>query len=182
MSDQLEAQVLATSATRRVLVTSWEDIKTAAISDEVYTELLTALHLDDDTWPENLAEYKRYRKEMSTVDGVVLYKGRVVVPLLLRPQTLQALHSTHQGETGMILRTHEAVWWPNITSDIAETRARCSTCVRNAPTQLPLPPVHPPLPQYPFQMLSSDYFNYEGHNYLVVVDRYSSWTLIKKCK
>ena len=34
-SDKLEAQILATSATRRVLVTSWNDVRTAAIFDPV---------------------------------------------------------------------------------------------------------------------------------------------------
>ena len=169
-SDQLEALVLATSATRRSLVVSWDDLKTAAISDEPYSEPLHALHSNTETWTESIAEYKKYRQDVTTVDGVILYKGRVVVPKVLRPQALQALHLTHQGETGMTLCTQEAIWWPNITSDITDTRARCGTCNRNAPTQLRLPPVHPPLPKYPFQMISSDYFHYEGHNYLLFVD------------
>ena len=181
-SDQLEAQVLATSATRSLLVISWEDVKTAAILDEPYADLLNALHSDTEIWNDSLAEYKKYKKDMTKVDGVVLYKGRVVVTQVLCPQTLQALLLAHQGETGMVLRTHEAVWWPNITSDITETRARCSTCHKNAPTQLPIPPVHPSLPQYPFQMISSVYFYYEGQNYLLFVDRYSNWPVIKKCK
>ena len=82
----------------------------------------------------------------------------------------------------MKLRTSESMWWPGITSEIESTRAQCITCRRNAPTQLPLPPVPPPVPHYPFQLISSDYFNYEGHNYLVVIDRYSNWPLIRLCK
>ena len=119
---------------------------------------------------------------MTSVDGVVLYKGRVVVPKVLRQQALHLLHLAHQGETGMCLRSHEAMWWPNITSDISQIRAKCETCTKNAPTQLPLPPVHPPLPKYPFEMISSDYFNYNSHNYLLLVDRYSNWPAIRKCK
>ena len=48
---------------------------------------------------------------MSQVDGVVLYKGRVVVPVALRRQVLDALHRAHQGVTGMNLRAQDSVWW-----------------------------------------------------------------------
>lgn len=63
----------------------------------------------DQDWPETLQEYKRFRNKFLTVDGVVLYKGRVVIPEILRQQSLQALHQAHQGESSMILRTHEAM-------------------------------------------------------------------------
>ena len=181
-SDQLEAQVLATSATRRHLVTSWDTVRTAGISDPKYSQLLNVIQSDSTTWPEELSDYKRFRTDLTTVDGVALFRGRVVIPEVLRDQTLQALHLAHQGESGMHLRMQESNWWPNITRDIATTRATCSTCHKNAPTQLPLPPVQPQVPQYPFQLICSDYFHFEGHNYLVIVDRYSNWPVLKKCK
>ena len=40
----------------------------------------------------------------------------------------------------------------------------------------------PPTPQYPFQLIVSDYFYYTGHTYLLVVDRYSNWPVLRKCK
>ena len=178
----LEAQVLATSASGRFTLTSWESVKTAAISDPEYASLLHNVQNHDEEWPEEIKDYKRHKQDLSTIDGVVTYKGRVVIPRALRHQTLQSLHQAHQGESSMNLRTQEAVWWPNITSDISTTRAKCLECHKNAPTQLPLPPVQPPSPQFPFQMISSDYFFSDGHNYLVVVDRYSNWPLIKKCR
>ena len=181
-SDQFEAQVLATSATRRLLVTSWDTVRTSGISDPNYSQLLHEIQSDNSTWPDTLSEYKRFRNDLTTVDGVVFFKGRVVIPKVLRQQTLQSLHLAHQGESSMQLRTQESVWWPNITKDIATTRATCTTCHKNAPTQQPLPPVQPPVPQYPFQLICSDYFHFEGQNYLVIADRYSNWPVLKKCK
>lgn len=119
---------------------------------------------------------------MSLVDGLVLFKGRAVVPSVLRHQVLQALHKSHQGVSGMTLTSHNCMWWPNITKDIEMMRALCSTCHRNAPSQQPLPPVQPPRPDHPFQLVSTGYFQLEGHNYLVMVDLYSNWPTIKKCK
>ena len=56
------------------------------------------------------------------------------------------------------------------------------TCVRNVPSQSATSPMAPPVPSYPFQYVSSDYFVYAGTNYLVIVDRYSSWPSIYKCR
>ena len=69
-----------------------------------------------------------------------------------------------------------------MTKDIDLVRAACTTCNINAPSQQPLPPVHPPLPDFPFQLVSSDYFQLEGQTYLVMVDRYSNWPTIKRCR
>ena len=59
--------------------------------------------------------------------------------------------------------------------EIGERRARCDSCDRVSPS-LPASPPHPlPSPEYPFQMLASDYFTYQGHSYFILVDRYSNW-------
>ena len=54
-------------------------------------------------------------------------------------------------------------------------------CIRNATSQPSLPSVPPPNPDFPMQMLSSDYFFYTGKPYLVIVDRYSNWPVIGIC-
>ena len=60
-SDHLEGQVRAAATTRRVLITSWESIKTARISDQLYSDLLHVLQSDHDEQllDGELAEYKR---------------------------------------------------------------------------------------------------------------------------
>ena len=82
----------------------------------------------------------------------------------------------------MTLRTQNSVWWPNISKDLDKVRATCSVCHKNAPSQSPLPPVDPPLPDHPFQLISTDYFQLEGNTYLVLVDRYSNWPVVRKCR
>ena len=59
-------------------------------------------------------------------------------------------------------------------------RMRCSACNRNAPSQPSAPPTPPIQPQYPFQSICADFFHYGGHNYLVIVDRYSNWPIVEK--
>ena len=35
-------------------------------------------------------------------------------------------------------------------------------------------------PQYPFQCICADFFQYAGHHYLVIVDRYSNWPIVER--
>ena len=181
-SDELEAQVLASTANQEVAITSWSSLKNAGISDPEYLNLLHLVNSNspEADWTDSAHQYKQFRDELSSVDRVVTFKGRAVVPMILRDQVLTALHQAHQGVLGMSLRSQKSVWWPGIMKDMETTRALCTTCRQNAPSQSPLPPVHPPLPDHPFELVSSDFFQVEGHTYLVLVDRYSNWPPIKK--
>ena len=45
--------------------------------------------------PAALKDFFRFRDELSTIVGVVLYKDRIVVPKSLREEVLDALHASH---------------------------------------------------------------------------------------
>ena len=60
-----------------------------------------------------LREYYHHRDELSQVDGVPLYKGRVIVPVALCAVVLETVHSALQGVTGRTLRAQGSVWWPD---------------------------------------------------------------------
>ena len=79
-------------------------------------------------------------------------------------------------------RAKMTVFWPGITADIEEARAKCRACHRNAPSQAKLPPMEPRIPKFPFEMLYSDYFKLKGHWYLIIGDRLSGWTEIYRTK
>ena len=49
------------------------------------------------------------------------------------------------------------------------------TCIQNAPSLPPGLPHHPPLPDYPFQLLVCDYFALHGQSYLIITDLFSGW-------
>ena len=78
----------------------------------------------------------------------------------------------------MTNRADQSVFWPGINTDIQKKRSMCRACIRNAPSQPAGPPVRPPSPEYPFQLIVGDYFSKAGRNYLVLGDRYSGWVSI----
>ena len=131
--------------------------------------------------PEELRSYFQFREDLSIVDGVVMYGDRIVVPPTLRDQILETLHSAHQGTTSMTARAQASVFWPGLSAQLQRLRKDCIPCGEIAPSQ-PNPPPTPIIdPVYPFQQVCSDYFKFAGHNYLVVVDRYSGWPTVALC-
>ena len=62
-----------------------------------------------------------------------------------------------------------------MASDIANKRQMCRSCDATAPSQSPEPPITPTIPEYPFQHVCTDYFSLAGHNFCLVVDRFSNW-------
>ena len=131
-------------------------------------------------YPRTYREYHRYRHCLHTINGVICYKGRLVVPSRLRSEALEVIHSANQGCSGMNNRIEQAVFWPQITVDVVRRRHECTTCIRDAPSQPAGTPVAPPSPAYPFQLIVADYFSCQGKNYLVVGDRYSGWLSINE--
>ena len=163
---------------------TWDRVREATTSDPVMFELLETI--EDgmpnlrSQLPPILRQYHSFREELSTTNGVILYKDRIVIPPALRNEVLSALHSAHQGITSMTARANMSVFWPGIAAQIAELRERCADCNRIAPSQPHAPPTTLVEPEYPFQCICADFFSYKGVHYLIIVDRYSNWPIIKK--
>ena len=81
-----------------------------------------------------------------------MYKGtRFLVPKVLRPGLLKALHSGHPGVVSMLLRANESLWWPGLKHDIEDVRARCLQCHENLPLQAKEPRKGVPGTKYAFE-------------------------------
>ena len=161
---------------------TWDAIRLATASDPT---MIALTNIIEDGFPEDRASlapdlrpYHQFRDFLTTFDGVVLYHDRVVIPTSLRDQVLESLHSAHQGVSQMCSRAETSFFWPGMTPAITEMRARCQQCNRKAPSQLSSALTPRMDPAYPFQCKVADYFHHQGHNYLVVVDRYSKWPIV----
>ena len=82
----------------------------------------------------------------------------------------------------MVSRAETSIFWPGITTVIHATRANCNHCNQMAPSQAALPPTPPIIAAYPFQCIYADYFQYQGMNYLVIVERYSNWPIVNRAQ
>ena len=140
-----------------------------------------------DGWPAKLEillilkPYWDKQGELTVNENVLLCGGRIIVPTLLREEALEKLHEGHQGIQRCRLRAQSAVWWPGLSSQIADLIKCCRECARDAsPNQEPLIPTA--LPQYPWQRVGSDLFVLDGANYLLIVDYFSRFPEIVKLR
>ena len=108
-----------------------------------------------------LNPYWDRRGELTVNENLLLCRGRIVVPTALREEALKKLHQGHQGIQRCRLRAQSAVWWPGLSTQLADKVKRCPECTRDAtPNQEPLIPTA--LPQYPWQRVGSDLFVLDG--------------------
>ena len=87
------------------------------------------------------------------------------------------LHSTHQSVGPLFSQTMLTVFLAGITAALQVHRNSCADCHRNAPSQPNAPSLTCPgtrIPEYPFQCICTDHFNYQGAQDLVAVDQCSS--------
>ena len=163
---------------------TWAMVRESTASDLVLQQLMLTVQ---NGFPSHARElgpdlrpYLKYSESLSCVDGVLLLGERIIIPQSLRQHVLSALHSAHQGVRMMIARASDCVFWPNMTTDIAAIRDSCAHCNRIAKSNPMQPPADPPQPDYPFQQVACDYFQYMNTDYVVLVDRYSGWPMVFK--
>ena len=182
-ADDTSTVAAATCALNAVVsVVTWDMVREATASDPTFISLISFL---EDGFPDDCRElpadvrpYHRFAASLCVVDGVVLMGQRIVIPPALREPVLNALHAAHQGVSAMCARAMDSVYWPDITIDIARIRDQCTHCHRMAKSNPMQPPSDPIPPDYPFQMICSDYFSFNSKDYVVIVDRYSKWPMV----
>ena len=84
--------------------------------------------------PSRLWAYHRFRDDLHMVDGVILYKDRIVIPPSLRKDILSVLHASYQGVSSMLARAETSIFWPGISKAIKDKRNSCQDCGSMAPS------------------------------------------------
>ena len=112
-------------------------------------------------------------------DGLILKGDRIIIPEPLRGWVLEVLHTGHQGETKCLLLARESVFWPSITNDIKQLVKDCDVYNKYQAGQPKLPVMQPGLPTRPRKKLGTDIFEFKGNKYLMIVDYYSRFPVIR---
>ena len=133
----------------------------------------------DSTYTDFIPYWNR-KLELSTQDGVLLWRNRVVIPPQGRQYILDELHISHPGVTRMKSLSRMFVWWPNMDSNIEVLVKTCSVCQSQRPT----PPSAPIQPwrwlSKPWSRLHLDFAGpFMGHTFLIIIDAYSKWLEVR---
>ncbi len=161
-----------------------EAVKLATAQDSSMSLLKEAIY---NGWPSyrkqcpiEIREYWNFRCDLVLEDGAILKGDRVVIPDSMRKQVLDTLHMGHQGETKCLLMARQSVFWPGITEEIRQSVKNCTVCNKYLPAPPKLPAMQPDLPTRPWEKLGTDIFEFSGSKYLMIVDYFSRFPVIRR--
>ena len=78
--------------------------------------------------PPEVLPYFSIRDELSVQDGIIFRGERAVIPAELRNFLKEKIHSSHLSIEGCLRRAREAIYWPNMNSDMKDYISKCSVC------------------------------------------------------
>ena len=109
----------------------------------------------------SLQPYFEKRAHLTLHKGLLIYDDRIVIPKTMRLKMLNKIHQGHLGITKCHARAREAVWWPGISSSIAEMIKNCFTCakIRQTPKE---PLMVSSYPSRPLGKSRNGFFELEG--------------------
>ena len=84
----------------------------------------------------------------------------------------------HTGESKTLANARQIYFWPGMTADIKSMVASCQECQPFQLTQR-IEPQSRTMTSKPFEAVSVDLGYLNGTHYLVLMDRYSGWPLMK---
>jgi transposase InsO family protein len=133
-----------------------------------------------DHLPSSLYSLWNYREEITVIEGVVFKGNKIFIPPLLRDDVLKKIHQSHMGVGRSKQQARELVFWPGINKDIESVVKNCTVCAEYRSSNQKEPMVLNEVPKYPWQIVATDMFFWNGDDYLLVVDYYSRfWEIFK---
>ena len=103
-----------------------------------------------------------------------------MIPTDMRHDCLETLHAPHLGLQKTLLRAHTSVFWPGMTANIKTQISNCSACHKFW-TKQPAETLRNELPTtQPWTCLATDIFEYGSKSYIIVVDQYSKFIVVRK--
>nr|CDJ95324.1 RNA-directed DNA polymerase (reverse transcriptase) and Integrase domain containing protein [Haemonchus contortus] len=155
-----------------------EDVARATAEDDCLRQVLD--HVVHNNWPKKLpptvANYAHLRNDLSTQQGCLLFGSRIIIPLVLQPTVMRALHEGHPGMNRMKALARSYVFWTKINDDLERLVRTCAACQESAKSPIKNLLCSWSRPDAPWSRIHIDFAGpIEGISYLVVVDAFSKW-------
>ena len=130
--------------------------------------------------PDNLKDYWNYRDELTVEDGILLKNWKFIVSKNLQLVYINKIHAGHLGINKSLQKAREYLFWKGYTKDIIEAIDKCAICQENAPSN----PQHfqyiSEVPPHPWHTLGTDIFYHRKQDYLVLIDYFSKFLIVRK--
>lgn len=138
-------------------------------------------------WPKNKAEvyneiqhFWNFRDELNIINDLIFRQNALVIPKSMQKEMLSRAHEGHVGVNFSTNRVKDILFWPNMLSQIKDMCLSCYTCQSNQPNNCKENIIFHEIPNLPWSKLGCDLFQFNGHQYILLVDYYSKYFEISK--
>ena len=132
--------------------------------------------------PDWLKPFYPFRDELYVDNHIVMRGTKVIVPESLRSQYMKQIHKNHMSADSTTKLARDYFYWPKISEDIHNFVDKCDPCNATKPQNQKEPMILLPIPDHPWQILSTDVLEWNNQVYQVLVDSYSGWFEIDPLK
>ena len=161
-----------------------EELKHATSED---IELQALKNVISTGWPQkrsslssSLQNYWNYRDELTMENGILLKNYKILVPRSLQQKYLEKIHAGHQGINSCLQKAREFVFWHGYTKDITETVEKCILCQENNSNTSVKHHYLSDVPPHPWHTLGSDLFYFKKMDFLLLVDYFSKFPIVRR--
>ena len=130
--------------------------------------------------PVSLHPYWNFRDELMIESGILMKNSKVLIPDTLKQKYLMQIHQGHQGIEACRSRAREFVFWININNDLKELVEKCDLCQSQQNSTPTIQKYVSEVPPHPWHMIGSDLFYFQRIDFLVVVDYFSKYLIVRK--
>ena len=121
---------------------------------------------------------------MNSGDRLIAKDRAVYIPTSEREHLVNTLHLTHASAVSMLLNAKDRVWWPGLRAALHKKYAECKEC-----SMFRISQTRPSnecsfkdlfMNYYPNTILQTDFCEYQGQNFMVIVDIQSGYGRVFK--
>ena len=134
----------------------------------------------EDGVPQEIKSYFSCRADITVQNGLLFKGERIIVPSQLRKEMMEKIHSSHLGIEGCLRRAREVFYWPRMNAELKDFILKCDVCNSFKPQQPQEPLMPHKIPTRPEQKVGTDLMQFDGRQYLITVDYFSSFFEVDK--
>ena len=130
--------------------------------------------------PMILHPYWNFRDELTIESGILMKNSKVLIPETLKQKYLKQIHQGHQGIEACRSRAREYVFWTSLNNDLKELVEKCDLCQSQQNSFTVVQKYISEVPPHPWHTVGSDLFYFQRIDFLVVVDYFSKYLIVRK--
>ena len=105
---------------------------------------------------------------------------KIIIPTSLKQQYISEINAGHTGIGSCLKKAQEFIFWVNYSKDIQEAIEKCNLCQEQQNVLTTNQHYLSEVPPHPWHTLGSDLFYHNRLDFLVVVDYFLKFLIVRK--